>query len=168
MARPYGVPGATPVQVATAKTTATGKFSLSVTPTSSQSYSVKVDPISQVVIDTLDPVFGDLLQGTGPEVGSTKVVGTTKVTNAKVSGKYLSLKGSVTPKATGSKARVEIWAAKNGRTLRKIGTVNLKNGASTFSKKVKLSKGTWKYQVRYVNTRVIEPSATASKKVRVR
>jgi len=168
MARPYAAPGAAPRQVATARTNAAGRFSVSVKPRTSQIYSIKVDGITQIVNSDLNPVFGDLLQPTGAEAGATKVTGTPKVTRTVVKGKRVTLKGKLSPKVTGSKARVEVWAAKPGKKLRKVRTVKLKNGATSFTATFKRGKGTWKYQVRYVNRGVIEPGTTATKRVRIR
>lgn len=111
MARPASAPGATPTQVKTAKTGAKGGFTITYTPKASQIYSIQVDGITQVVNDQLDPIFGDILQPTSANLGSTKVVGKPTVTKRTVTNKGLKVQGKLTPKVTGGKATVAVGRA---------------------------------------------------------
>ena len=169
MARPASSPSVAPHQVAVTTTSATGAFSFSLTPNMSQTYSVRVDGLTQIVNSTLNPVFGDTLQATSVDVGTTNVTGSVKITKKKVKSKKLTVKGKITPKAAGSKARVELWAAKPGKKLKKVSSTKLKVGASTYTvTSKKLKKGTWKYQIRYVSTGAIDTGKTTTRKVKIR
>ena len=103
-----------PVNLATAKTNATGNYSIRFSPTSTGSYEVSTGQISQIEIPTLNPAYGDILSpaasapcaGRGPEQGlglSVKSVG----------GRALVV-GSVAPGNGHAKATVTFLARKAG------------------------------------------------------
>jgi hypothetical protein len=168
LARPKSAPGATPTKVAQALTTSNGSFAIPYTPKTSQVYSVAVDDITKIQIDTLDPVFGDILEGTSTDAGGTVVAGSLKVGKVKVSGKSVRLTGDLLPQVTGSKATVALYAGHPGKALKKVGARKLKDGAKRFDVTFRLGKGAWKVQLRYANDPVIKAGSSATKTVRVR
>ncbi len=154
--------------VAVATTDATGAYSFTYKPQANQFYSVAVPQITKIQDPTLNPPFGDLLTGTSRELGLVKVQSAPRLSSAKrVSKHVVRLKGRLSPRASGTKARVYVYGVptKNAgkRAPKYLGGFAVKNGASTFNKKFKLSNKKWKIQVSEVNPGVVEPGRSNSK-----
>lgn len=165
MATPSSAPGATPVRVARTRTSSTGAFTLTYEPSANQIYSVRTGSITQIVNDELDPVFGDILQGTSADVGATKVVGVVSVDKARVTRAGLRLTGTLLPKVTGGKARVVLYAGHPGKKLKERGSMRIPAGATSYDATYRLGSGTWRYRLRYVNRGLIVSGSSGTKRV---
>jgi len=171
LARPASAPAATPTPVATGVTNAAGQFSIAYTPTSNQLYSVATDDITKIENAALDPDFGDILQGTTTEAGTTKVKSTVAVKKARLLGRHhrkLTVRGSVAPGATGQTGQVVLYAAHPGKKLKAVKKLRLKAGATRYEVSKLLKRGTWRFQVRYLNPGIVETSKTTVQRVRIR
>lgn len=157
-----------PVTVATARTDSAGRYVLRYTPSVNMAYYVTTDAISKVEVSTLSPVFGDLLNASSKALGGVGVQSTIRVARATHRGHSVRLRGSVGPRAAGSGARLVVYAAKGRRPLAYKTIRVLPAGTSTFSTKLRFPRGTWRYQVRYVNARVVDSATTGVRTVRIR
>ena len=103
-----------PVNLTTAKTNATGNYSIRFSPTSTGSYQVSTGLISQIEIPTLNPAYGDILSPAAsvavPVAVQSKVSG---LSVKSVGGRALVV-GSVAPGNGHAKATVTFLARKNG------------------------------------------------------
>lgn len=163
---------APPVTVATATTSATGAYTLSYTPKSNQIYSVAVPQITKIQDPTLDPPFGDLLTATSKQVGLVQVKAAPRLTSVKRSGKTIRVKGKLSPSIAGKKAQLRLYGvptknAKKGK-LKYLGKVTLKDGATSFNVKFKLSRKNWTIRVAEVNPGVVVEGQSNAKKVKSR
>lgn len=160
--------GATSVAtVATGVTDASGSVTLSYTPSVNAIYRLTTDQLLRVEDATLNPTFSDILAPTTTVVGSVTVKAKITVTSAKAKKKYLTVKGKVYPKSLGTTGVVQFWASRSG-ALKKLATRKLAAGQSKYSYKFHLSKkGTWKYQLRYVNSHVVITANSPTKKVKI-
>ncbi|WP_460833418.1 substrate-binding domain-containing protein [Nocardioides hungaricus] len=165
MARPAAAPGATPTPVAAGRTDENGAFRIRYAPRASQILSIEVEGFSQVVDDSLDPIFGDILQGTSVDAGRTRVVGTVSIAKRRATADGLAVSGKLRPAVIGAKARVVLYAGHPGRKLKQRGSKRLADGATSYSATFKLGSGTWNYQLRYVNDGVILAGKSATKQV---
>jgi tungstate transport system substrate-binding protein len=160
----------TATTVATATTTASGKYTLSYVPTANATtYTVSSPAISQVENDTLSPVFGDLLEPTSKNLGSSKVTGVPAITKISAKNGLVTVKGTLSPTVKGSGATLRLYAGKSSSSSQQFVTSQaLKNGAKTFVIKVKLRKGvTWKVSVKYVNAGQIASGTSGTQSVHV-
>jgi hypothetical protein len=164
-----GSAAATPV--ATATTTASGTFTLSYTPTANASYTVSSPPISQIEVPspTLTPPFGDLLQPTSKSIGSSKVTGAPRITTIRAVKGVVTIKGTLSPKVSGSAASLRVYAGKGATGASSfVSAQTLRNGATSFTAKVTLKRGfTWRVSVKYVNTGQIVTGTSPARSVRV-
>lgn len=150
-------PGAAKV-VATAKTNASGHFTLRYTPTANRRYWVTTGALTKIENSKLNPVFGDLLApattsksrvvGVAGRVGVRMTAGNGKVTTT------VNLK----PVVRLQRATVQLLAARvhqPARKLRVIATLTPKPGTTSRTFTTHLASGKWRLQVRYVNHKVI-------------
>lgn len=167
MARPASAPGATPTMVAQGSTDDTGAFRITYAPRASQVYSVETDDTTKIENAELDPVFGDILQGTSADAGATKVVGSVTLRKAKVDGRQLVVTAKIAPKATGDQGRLLLFAAHPGKKLKQVGSRRIADGAGVVATRFALGSGTWKVQLRYANAGVIVTGSSPTKQVSV-
>jgi tungstate transport system substrate-binding protein len=160
--------------VATATTTASGKFTVSYVPTANaKSYTVSSPAISQIEsappAPVLSPPFGDLLQATSKNLGSSTVTGVPAITKVTSKNGLVTVKGTLSPTVKGSGATLRLYAGKASASGQQFVTSQtLKNGAKTFQIKVKLRKGvTWKVIVKYVNSGQIASGYSGTRSVHV-
>ena len=167
----FAAGASTPV-TATTTTDASGDYSFTVSPTADTAYAVSSDPVAQVENSTLSPVFGDLLQASSAQAQPITVGGTATLHSAKAVKGVVTLAGTLAPAVVGSGAVLKIYAAHASsaasKGLKLVATRHLAAGASTFSKKVTLTRGVkWTIDVKYVNSGVITAGTSAAKTVTV-
>ena len=163
-----------PVNLATAKTNASGSYSIRFSPTSSGSYEVSTGQISQVEIPTLNPVYGDILSPAAstpvPVAVQSKVSG---LTVKSVGGRALVV-GSVAPGNGHAKATVTFLARKNGShgafkkvTVDKLGANDGNFAASLpLATTAKATKG-WQIKAKFQDGKQVLSSTSATKNVTV-
>lgn len=164
---PTAFPGSTPTKVTTAKTNKKGKFSLTFKPTINATYSLSVGRIVKIEDSHLDPVFGDILHATSTSLSVVKVKGAVTVKKATVKNGRLKVSGALSPKVTGKKATVVLYAAHPGKKLKPVGEAGVKNGAKSYAASFTLGSGSWRYQVHYVNAGLIKAGVSSVGKVTV-
>jgi tungstate transport system substrate-binding protein len=160
----------TATTVATTTTTASGKYTLSYTPTANaRSYTVSSPAISQVENATLNPIFGDLLQANSLNLGSSTVTGVPTITKLSAKKGVVKVKGTLSPTVKGSAATLRLYAGRAGSdTMRFVDSQALKNGAKSFTMKVELRRGvTWNIKVKYVNSGQIASGTSGTRSVHV-
>jgi tungstate transport system substrate-binding protein len=164
-----------PVKLATAKTNASGNYSLRFSPTSTGSYAVSTGQISQVEIPTLSPVYGDILSPAAsapvPVAVQSKVSG---LTVSSVGGRALVV-GSVAPGTGHAKATVTFLARKAGSHggFRKVGVDHLGNNDQNFAASLSLAnanraKKGWQVKVKFADGKQVLGSTSGTKKVVVK
>jgi len=163
-----------PVSVASAKTNASGSYSIRVSPTSSGSYEVSTPSISQIEIPSLNPAYGDILS---PAASTpVRVAVQSKVSGLSVSsvGGRALVVGSVAPGTGHAKATVTFLARKNGSkgAFRKVSVDRLAANDGNFAATLplatteKVKKG-WQIKVKFQDGKQVLSSTSAAKKVSV-
>ena len=164
--------GGLPVHVASAKTNASGKYSIRVSPTSSGSYQVATGQISQIEIPTLNPAYGDILSPAAsvavPVAVQSKVSG---LSVKSVGGRALVV-GSVAPGKGHAKATVTFLARKAGShgAFRKVTVDRLGTNDGNFAAALALaaSKKGWQVEVKFQDGKQVLGTTSATKKVTVK
>lgn len=163
---------APPVTVATAKTSANGSYSISYTPQANMIYSLSVPQITKIQDPTLDPPFGDLLTATSKQIGVVQVKSAPRITSVKRGSKSIRVKGKLSQKVYGSKGQVRMYGVPTKyagkRTMKYLGKVSLRNGATSFNSSFKLSNRDWTIRVSEVNPGVLIEGQSNAKKVKKR
>ena len=163
-----------PVAVATARTNATGAYTMRVSPTSSGSYEVSTGQISQIEIPTLSPAYGDILSPAAstpvPVAVQSKVSG---LSVESVGGRALVV-GSVAPGKGHANATVTFLARKNGShgAFRKVAVDRLGANDGNFAATLPLAatnkaKKGWQVKVKFQDGKQVLGSTSATKKVTV-
>jgi ABC-type tungstate transport system permease subunit len=164
-----------PVSVATAKTNASGNYSIRVSPTSTGSYQVSTGQISQIEIASLNPAYGDILSPAAsapvPVAVQSKVSG---LSMTSVGGRALVV-GSVAPGKGHANATVTFLARKNGShgAFRKVSVDKLAANDGNFAAALPLAatdkaKKGWQVKVRFQDGKHVLSSTSAAKKVMVK
>jgi tungstate transport system substrate-binding protein len=166
-AGPAAQPRTHATTVATALTDANGAFSLRYTPVASEQYTLVVSGAKRLERADLDPQFFDLLTGTTTNLGITSVnASLTKVTK-KHKRRFVTVRGPLNPKVSGSGASLVLYRAKVGHKLRPAVARHLGAGATRYDQRFHFGKGRWKYELVYQNPGVITAVATKVFRVRV-
>ena len=166
------VVGGLPIAVATAKTNASGNYTMRASPTSTGSYEVSTGQISQIEIPTLTPAFGDILSPAAsapvPVAVQSKVTG---LTVKSVGGRALVV-GSVAPGKGHTKATVTFLARKAGSHggFRKVTVDHLGSSDGNFAASLPLAvnKKGWQVKVKFQDGRQVLATTSAAKKVTVK
>jgi ABC-type tungstate transport system permease subunit len=164
-----------PVSVATAKTNASGNYSIRVSPTSTGSYQVSTGQISQIEIASLNPAYGDILSPAAsapvPVAVQSKVSG---LSMTSVGGRALVV-GSVAPGKGHANATVTFLARKNGShgAFRKVSVDKLAANDGNFAAALPLAatdkaKKGWQVKVTFQDGKHVLSSTSAAKKVMVK
>lgn len=159
-----------PVTVASAATTADGRFAITYTPVANGSYSLAVPGITKIEKPALSPVFGDLLTATGRSLGSSRVTGVPAIASTSVTRHYVTIKGRLYPRVFGSRGTLSIYAEHLDRRRRsyvRVAQGALVNGQVSFTARFRLGSGRFAVRVRYVNPDVIDPGYSVARTVRV-
>jgi ABC-type tungstate transport system permease subunit len=163
-----------PVNLATAKTNASGNYSIRFSPTSTGSYQVSTGLISQIEIPTLNPAYGDILSPAAsvavPVAVQSKVSG---LSVKSVGGRALVV-GSVAPGNGHAKATVTFLARKNGShgAFRKVTVDRLGTNDGNFAATLPLAatnkaKKGWQVKVKFQDGKQVLGTTSATKKVTV-
>ncbi|HEY1510454.1 MAG TPA: substrate-binding domain-containing protein [Solirubrobacteraceae bacterium] len=160
-----------PVTVATAKTNASGNYSIRFSPTSTGSYAISTGPISQIEIPTLSPPYGDILSPAAstpvPVAVQSKVSG---LAVKSVGGRALVV-GSVAPGKGHAKATVAFLARKAGSHggFRKVTVDHLGASDGNFAASLPLAvnKKGWQVKVTFADGKQVLGSTSQTKKVTV-
>ncbi|MBV9800546.1 MAG: substrate-binding domain-containing protein [Solirubrobacterales bacterium] len=157
-----GLPG---LPIASGKTNSAGAFSITFSPTSTGSYVVTTNQITQIENSLLNPVFGDLLQPASTAASKVTVQGALQgVSYSAFPGRVL-VTGTVLPGSGHVKGTVVVLArGKKGR-FRKIATSFLGSGDHAFAISATRSKGTWFFEVRYQDPSTVLATTTRAKKL---
>jgi tungstate transport system substrate-binding protein len=163
--------GGLPVHVASAKTNASGNYSIRVSPTSSGSYEVSTGQISQVEIPTLNPVYGDILSPAASTPVPVAVQSKVSGLSAKSVGGRALVVGAVAPGKGHAKATVTFLARKNGShgAFRKVAVDKLGANDGNFAASLPLAVNTkgWQIKVKFQDGKQVLGSTSATKKVTV-
>ena len=161
-----------PVSVASARTNASGDYSIRVSPTSTGSYQVSTGQISQIEIASLNPAYGDILSPAAsapvPVAVQSKVSG---LSVKSVGGRALVV-GSVAPGKGHAKATVTFLARKSGShgAFKKVSVDKLAANDGNFAAALPLaaSEKGWQVKVRFQDGKHVLSSTSAAKKVMVK
>ena len=161
-----------PVSVASARTNASGNYSIRVSPTSTGSYQVSTGQISQIEIASLNPAYGDILSPAAsapvPVAVQSKVSG---LSMSSVGGRALVV-GSVAPGKGHAKATVTFLARKTGShgAFRKVSSDKLAANDGNFAAALPLaaSEKGWQVKVKFQDGKHVLSSTSAAKKVMVK
>jgi len=161
-----------PVSVASARTNASGNYSIRVSPTSTGSYQVSTGQISQIEIASLNPAYGDILSPAAsapvPVAVQSKVSG---LSVKSVGGRALVV-GSVAPGKGHAKATVTFLARKTGShgAFRKVSSDKLAANDGNFAAALPLaaSEKGWQVKVKFQDGKHVLSSTSAAKKVMVK
>jgi ABC-type tungstate transport system permease subunit len=158
-----------PVAVASGKTSATGTYSISFSPTSTGSYEVSTGQISQVENSMLSPVFGDLLSPSATAPSAVTVHGSITRLQVKGGHHHATVSGSVAPGSGHVKATVTVFARKKGSKhgYAKVGSERLNGSNSRFSISVRLSTGSWQLKVTFADPKAIVSTTSGATTVAV-
>jgi tungstate transport system substrate-binding protein len=163
-----------PVNLASAKTNASGNYSIRFSPISSGSYEVSTGQISQIEIPTLSPPYGDILSPAAsapvPVAVQSKVSG---LSVKSVGGRALVV-GSVAPGKGHANAAVTFLARKNGShgAFRKVTVDKLAANDGNFAATLPLAttntaKKGWQVKVKFQDGKQVLGSTSATEKVTV-
>jgi hypothetical protein len=161
-----------PVSVASARTNASGNYSIRVSPTSTGSYQVSTGQISQIEIASLNPAYGDILSPAAsapvPVAVQSKVSG---LSVSSVGGRALVV-GSVAPGKGHANATVTFLARKTGShgAFKKVSVDKLAANDGNFAAALPLaaSEKGWQVKVRFQDGKHVLSSTSAAKKVMVK
>jgi tungstate transport system substrate-binding protein len=161
-----------PVNLATAKTNASGNYSIRVSPTSSGSYAVSTGQISQIEIPTLNPAYGDILSPAASAPVAVAVQSKVSGLSVKSVGGRALVVGSVAPGTAHAKATVTFLARKAGshRGFRKITVDRLGVSDGNFAAALLLAanKKGWQIKVTFQDGKQVLGTTSATKKVTVK
>jgi tungstate transport system substrate-binding protein len=149
-----------------------GNFFIPFVPTSNTaSYSISSPKNLQKIEigkPTLDPVFGDILQQSTLALGDTSVKGAVSVSKVTASGKSkVAVKGKVLPGVTRKAGQLQLWAGHPGGKLKQKGQKKLAVGTASFNDTFKLGKGTWVFQLKYVNNTVVQTGTSPRERIKL-
>lgn len=165
LARPVDQPSAPLARVGGGVTDATGAFSISDVPDRALVYTVAVDGFSQVVVDTLDPVFGDLMTGTSKAAAVVQVQSEVLLSSAKVTKRRLAVTGVLRPVAP-PQGRVTLQVARIGGEFRNL--ISGRATGSRYSLGARLAPGKWRVRTVYTANGQLLPDTSPIRKVTVR
>ncbi len=158
-----GEPGA----VASTTTAADGSYSLSFTPLRSGLYSLQTPQITETVIPGTPP-FGDILQPGALTLGNVTVSSTISLDSVRAKPGRLRVKGAASPETGRSDPQVVLLGKRKGKSkFRKLGTAELSQSGSGFSKRFDVKPGRYKIQVRYEDPGIVEPATSDARGVKV-
>jgi tungstate transport system substrate-binding protein len=160
--------------IAHATTDANGNFSISYKPTANRTYWVTADQITKIENASLSPQFGDILApSTTAKSAPVAVVGTPIV--KKITGEMGKVTATVAlaPAVHIKNGTLEIWAGRKITAtkfsgLHRVAKLTVKNGSAGKTLSVKLNKGQWHVQFRYVNKNVVTTGKSAVKTVTIK
>jgi len=161
-----------PVKLATAKTNASGNYSIRFSPTSTGSYGVSTGQISQVEIATLTPAYGDILSPAASTPVAVAVQSNVSGLSVKSVGGRALVVGSVAPGAGHAKATATFLARKAGSHggFRKVSVDRLATNDGNFAASLPLAvnKKGWQVKVKFEDGKQVLASTSATKKVIVK
>ena len=137
--------------VASAKTSKSGKFTISFTPPATGSYILTTPTVTQIEDATLSPVFGDILQPASTTATKVTVDSAMTQLRAKSLGGQAAVIGSVAPGTGHVKGTVVISARPLGSKhgYRKLTTNHLSGSDGNFASVVTLAKGRWQIRATF-------------------
>jgi hypothetical protein len=163
-----------PVNLTTAKTNATGNYSIRFSPTSTGSYQVSTGLISQIEIPTLNPAYGDILSPAASAAVPVAVQSKVSGLSVKSVGGRALVVGSAAPGNGHAKATVTFLARKNGShgAFRKVTVDRLGTNDGNFAATLPLAatnkaKKGWQVKVKFQDGKQVLGSTSATKKVTV-
>jgi tungstate transport system substrate-binding protein len=160
--------GSTTSVVAKDITDDNGRYSFSIQPTATGTYSVVTPDITKIERPDLHPVFADQLQSSTLDLGQVTVTAVPTLTSATSAPSHkVEVKGRLAPAVKGTGAHLELWAAHPGKRLTEIASAKLADGARTFDNTFKLGAGTWRVKVVYTHPNVLETGSSARVTVKV-
>jgi hypothetical protein len=160
-----GLPG---LPIASAKTNSSGAYSITFSPTSTASYVVTTNQVTQVENSLLNPVFADLLQPASTASSKVTVQGVIQGVSAKALPGRVLATGSVLPGSGHSKGSVVLLARTGKRgPFRKLATSFLATGDHAFAISVTHRKGTLFVEIRYQDPGAVLSTTTKAKKLSV-
>ena len=163
------IEGGIPVPVKAGKTSSSGGYSVTFTPTSIGVYQVSTGQISMIENSTLSPVYGDILSPGASLAASMKVQSAVTIGSAHASSGEVTVAGKVAPAAADSSALVAILARRGGSnaSFREVGAISLAAGQSSYAVRVALRAGNWQIEASYRDPRQVLPSRSAPVSVTV-
>jgi tungstate transport system substrate-binding protein len=161
--------GFSSVAVASAKTSATGGYSITFTPPSSGSYQASSGEISQVEDASLNPVYGDLLSPAATPATAVTVTASVSIAKATALAGGVSVTGAVSPTAPDANATVDVLARRHGSKggFHTVGSLSLKTGAETYAVNGNLGSGKWQIETRYQDRGQFTTATSATRNLTV-
>ena len=143
--------GGLEVPVGSGTTGAAGAYSATFTPPSSGSYEVTTGAISEVVNNTLNPMFGDVLSTGASAPVSVGVQSGVSISSATASTGGVTVSGALDPAALDSNAKVTILARPSSSTgaFSEIGASSVPQGQSAYAVSGTLGSGSWQIEASY-------------------
>jgi tungstate transport system substrate-binding protein len=149
---------------ATAKTDASGKYTLSYPAGGRATYTVTTGSITKVERPDLSPTFSDVLSpATSATSGAVTVQSKTSLSKLKAGNGKITGTAKLLPVDKYKTGQLQLFAAKYAKkmpTLKLISALPLAIAQGTVNYKYYLPKGKWYYQLHYVNNGVVLASAS--------
>ena len=164
------VVGSVSVPVASARTDATGKFTISFTPAASGRYTLSTPQVSQVENATLSPVFGDILSPALTAAKFVKVTGSSSRLSARSLGGHALVLGAVSPSTGHVKATVTVDARRLGSkgAYRKVAANRLASTDGRFAVEAKLAAGRWQLRETFTDAGTVSAARARTTVLTVR
>ena len=144
------VVGTLPVQIASAKTTSTGAFTIRFVPPATGDYQLATAQIAQVENATLSPVFGDILSPAASAPAKITVDSAVTALRVLTRGAGAVVAGTVAPGTGHNQASVSVYARANGTgRFTQVGSARLGAGEPNFAVRARVKTGTWQFKVKY-------------------
>jgi hypothetical protein len=162
---PGGLPG---LPIASANTDSTGAFRITFSPTSTGSYEVTTNQITQVEDSALNPPFADLLEPGSTASSKITVAGVIQGLSVKALPGRVLVTGSVLPGSGHAKGSV-VLLGRTGRTgpFRKLATSRLHSGDHAFAISAAHGEGTLFVEVRYQDPGTVLATTSRARKLSV-
>jgi tungstate transport system substrate-binding protein len=162
-------PKAQPIAVKSARTDASGHYSISFRPTANAKYTLSTAEISQIEDKTLSPPFGDLLSPASKSLGRMDVRGVVHIHKLSAHDGVVTVRGGLKPAAKEAFAHLSLYAAHSGHALKFVAKRAVKAGKHSFVLHFHLARGlTWRLRLKYVNARQTLTGVSAVRSVTVR
>lgn len=151
-----------PITVATATTSATGRYSITFAPTATGSYEVATPQIAQIENATLNPPFGDLLSPSASAPVSVSVYSTISNVRVKSVGGKAVVTGSVAPGTRHLNATVQVYDRRAGSksAFTRVATDRLSADDGNFAVGLSLTAHRWQFQVTFRDPQQVLPATS--------
>ena len=164
------VTGDLTLPVASAKTNASGAFTIKATPPTKGSYVLSTPQFAQIENSTLNPTFGDILSPAQTTASSIAVRGAISELKATSLGGRALVTGAVGPSSGHVSGRVTVYARRLGvkhASYRKLAALKLASSDGRFAGAIGLKPGRWQIKTFFSDKGTVETSRARTTTVTV-